>query len=288
MTTLLMSRSSCACEHPGRTDCDYRVAWSINPHMRVGAADARRAHAEHTEFVGALRRESARVIRLPFVHGAFDSVFVKDSVIATAHDAGLRALPATPRHRQRSGEPQARARHLERLGFTIEPPLPTALEGGDVVVLPRRRIALLGHGIRSDAASALGLSRFLACDVMLLELRDQALFHLDTALTVLDDDTLLLCEQAFTPQALRTLARMKFRRVEVLSRKEALQFALNVVELGDAIVCGADSPSMRARWARLGRRMVVAALDQFHLGGGSAACLVSRVHELTRAAALAA
>ena len=58
MTSFVLSRPACSCAH-GDPDCSYRVAWAINPHMRVGAADSKRACAQHAALVRALARAGA-------------------------------------------------------------------------------------------------------------------------------------------------------------------------------------------------------------------------------------
>ena len=243
--------------------------------MQVGAADSARACAQHAGLVKLLRAAGARVLQLPFVHGAYDSVFTKDSAILVERDGQAHALPGTFEHEERDVEPEARGAQLSRAGFTVARPLATTLEGGDVHVIPHRGLALLGHGVRSHRASALGLARFLDCEVATLELCDPALFHLDTALAVLSDDTLVYCRDAFTPRSVRTLEARAFRRVVEVSRADALRFAVNVVEVDRTLVTGTDAPDVAAALARPGRRVRHTPLDQFQLGGGSAACLTA-------------
>ncbi len=282
MSSFVLSRPACSCSHGSEQDasrCEYRVAWAINPHMRIGAADSKKACAQHTGFVRALKLYGARVLRVPFMHAAYDSVFMKDSVILVDHGSGARALPTTFYHRERRLESGTRARQLARAGFIVARPLTTSLEGGDVQVIAQRRLALLGHGVRSDRASASGLAQFLDCEVVTLELRDPALFHLDTALTVLSDDTLVYCREAFTPAAVRDLEALCFRRTRDVPLPEAKRFSINVVEVGDVVVTGTESAEMTALWRSLGRQTVTAPLDQFQLAGGSAACLVAKLHE---------
>jgi N-dimethylarginine dimethylaminohydrolase len=279
MTSFVLSRPACSCAHDD-AGCSYRVAWSINPHMRVGAADPARACAQHGALARALRSCGARVLRLPFIHGAFDSVFMKDSAILIERDGRTCALPTTFLHGQRRVETGARTRQLARAGFSVARPLPSALEGGDVQIIAHRGLALLGHGVRSDRGSSTGLAYFLGCEVIGLELRDPALFHLDTALTVLSDDTLVYCRDAFTPHAVRALEALRWKRMVDVPVAEARRFSLNVVEVRGAIVTGTESLAMDEVWRSLGRRVVVAPLDEFQLAGGSAACLVARVHPM--------
>lgn len=270
VTTLFVSQPRCALAHDQPEACGYRVEWQINPHMVIGAADGERACAEHAAYVAALRDAGARVVRLPFIHGAYDSVFVKDSAIVVDD----RVLPATVRHAERRAEPPVRARQLARLGMTVLRPLDTPIEGGDVLVVRHRRIALMGHGFRTAAESAGPLARALGCEVVPLELVDPALYHLDTALAVLADDTLLACAEAFSPRARETLASLGFAKVAWVPRAEAMQFALNVVEVGATVVTGSRVVPAALR----GRRVIRSPLDQFLLAGGSAACLVARAN----------
>ena len=61
--------------HAPSTDCTYQVAWSINPHMIPGSVNSSRAVAQHRALLSAVRALGATVDIVPFVHGAFDSVF---------------------------------------------------------------------------------------------------------------------------------------------------------------------------------------------------------------------
>lgn len=235
--------------------------------MTPGSADPCRAAAQHAAFVRTLRLNAAHIQELSFVHGAYDSVFVKDCAITIDG----RALLASARHPQRRSELPARREELERLGLDVEDPLPMALEGGDVVVTSD--LALLGYGLRSERGSTGPLARFLGVDVVPLELVDDRLYHLDTALSVLSDGTALYCPEAFSPRARRVLEALPFERIAV-APDEALRFATNVVELGDVIVTGTVAPKLAAELERRGRRVVYTPLDEFQRAGGSAACLV--------------
>ena len=261
------------------TDCAYRVAWTINPHMRVGAVNWRLARAQHQAYRRALCEAGARLLELPFVHGAYDSVFAKDNAVLLERGGQLRALLASPLHGERQREQRARGRMLEALGFDVYGPPSEPFEGGDLIVLPGAKGALLGHGWRSSWRAAHEVERFLDAPVIPLELRDAHLYHLDTALHVLSDGTALVCEEAFTPQALRAIERtVGIRRMLCVPYEEALGFGLNLVEVGDTVLVGARAPRVVEGLLALGRRPVELRMDQFHLAGGSAACLVSRLH----------
>jgi N-dimethylarginine dimethylaminohydrolase len=274
---LIVSRPSCA--RPRETDCWFQIAWQINPHMRIGAADCTTASQQHAAFVAELRSAGASILELPFIHGAFDSVFVKDcAALRLDDDGGWRVLPATARFAQRATEPTVRATQLERAGVHLERALTVPFEGGDLVI--SGSTAIMGYGMRTDLRAAAGLERFLGIEVVPVRLRDPGLYHLDVALAMLSTGALVLCEEAFDAPSLRALARIHCAKTIAVDKAEAMRFSLNVVEVGGTIITGTDSPAMTAVWTSLGLQVRYTNLDQFQLAGGSAACLVARVHDV--------
>ncbi len=262
-------------------ECSYRVAWRINPNMNVGAASPERAVVQHDTLVSQLQSLGAHVKPVAFVHGAYDSVFVKDSAVVVRRRGEMHALLTQPRYRERNMEQSARRRSLAGLGATIHAAPATPLEGGDVVV----RVgpsgvsgAFLGTGFRSVADSAPALERFFGKRVTTLELRDPRLYHLDMALAIVAEDLVLVCDEALSPRSMARVASM-FRADALVrvSLEDALRFAVNVVALGREVVVGSDVPRVRDALRARGYRTHVVDLDQFHHAGGSAACLVARV-----------
>lgn len=259
--------------------CRYQVAWSINPHMMIGAVDFAAAAQQHASLVAALEGTGVAIEHLPFVHGAYDSVFVKDPALLLSHRGRKQALLARMRHSERQLECVERARVLVQQGYEVVTGCPTEWEGGDVVMLPSCEGMFLGYGLRSRRDASTWLERHAGVEVWPLELRDPHLYHLDTALAVLPDGTALVCPDALTRESLQALERAPgITRVIRVSRDLALGFGLNLVTVGDTVVVGAHQPSIEALLASLGYRCRVVPLGQFHLAGGSAACLVAPVY----------
>jgi phenylacetate-CoA ligase len=277
--TFLVSGLACG-DHDPQQECRYQVAWKINPHMEVGAVDYARAATQHAAFVHLLARSGARVARLPFVHGAYDSVFAKDSALVLARRGVRRALLARLRYPEREREQAARADVYQRHGYEVirQASGPT-WEGGDVVVLPSGHGMFLGYGERSTREAAAWLERYADVPVTPLELTDAHLFHLDMALAILPDGTALVCEGALTEPSLQLLERARgVRRVIAVPRADAVAFGLNLVPVRETILAGARVPRIQTIVEARGYRYEVTPLDQFHRAGGSAACLVAKVH----------
>ncbi len=259
--------------------CRYQVAWSINPHMVIGAVDFTVAAQQHAALIQAIEGTGVAVEHMPFVHGAYDSVFMKDPALLLAHRGRKQALLARMRHPERQLECIERARVLVQQGYEVVAGCPTEWEGGDIVMLPSCEGMFLGYGLRSRRAASTWLERHAGIPVWPLELRDPHLYHLDTALAVLPDGSALVCPEALTADSLQLLERTPgIARVVSVSRDLALGFGLNLVTIGRTVLVGAHQPEIERLLATLGYQCRVVPLGQFHLAGGSAACLVARVH----------
>lgn len=267
-------------EHPVESRCHYQVAWSINPHMAIGAVDFELAAMQHAAFVAALVAAGSDIVPVPFIHGAYDSVFIKDPALLLERRGGKQALLAQLRHPERQRERMQRRRFYAQLGYeTIGEDIGPSWEGGDVVMLPSGNGMLLGHGFRTQREANTWLERHAGVPVWPLELRDPRFYHLDTGLAVLPDGTALVCPTALSPASLRALEEVPgITRVILVKREDALAFGLNLVAVGDTLVLGAHAPSVEALIRELGFRCLVVPLGQFHLAGGSAACLVAAHH----------
>lgn len=282
---LALSRTECARPHLSPEGCRFQVAWAINPHMKPGAAKPEHAARQHRVFTETLRACGAELLPVDFVHGAFDSVFAKDSAVLATDGRRRAALLANFANSERRQEQRSRTAALEAHGFTVQGPTAVSLEGGDVVQVPGGPV-LLGHGFRSSRAARGLLEGFFGRAVVPIELVDPWLYHLDTALTALNDGTLLCCAEAFSPASLRMLLRHPdIREVIFIPREEALQFGLNIVQLGKNVITGAAGARVtESLLTRRGLRVVKVDLSEFQLAGGSAACLVSSVYSERRVA----
>jgi N-dimethylarginine dimethylaminohydrolase len=272
-------RCSGSCAQAGDA-CAFQIKWAINPHMRIGAVRSGHAVRQHGTFVRALEAAGAVTLPLPFVHGAYDSVFSKDNAVLVEHDDGvIEALLARPRHAERRIEQKARAAALSGLGVRVSAASSEPLEGGDIVMLPGARGAFLGHGFRSSRRASADLERFLDRAVTAVELRDPRLYHLDMALSVLDDGTALICDEALTDAGRRAVENHDaVTEIIHVPLHEALRFGVNLVQVGKTVVWGAEAPATTHALEARGYRVRRVDLDQFHHAGGSAACLVSRIH----------
>jgi N-dimethylarginine dimethylaminohydrolase len=280
--TFAVGAVQCA-HHEAGDGCRYQVAYSINPHMVIGAVDFAIASQQHASLMGILAGSGVSIQELPFVHGAHDSVFVKDPALLLTCHGHKRALLARLHYPERQRETAERARVLADQGYDVVTGCESDWEGGDVIMLPSCEGMFLGYGLRSRREAARWLERHAGVEVTPIELRDPHLYHLDTALAVLPDGTALVCPDALTREGLREVERARgLSRVMYVTRDLALGFGLNLVTIGETVIVGAYQPELEGLLAPLGYHCRVVPLGQFHLAGGSAACLaapVFRCHE---------
>jgi N-dimethylarginine dimethylaminohydrolase len=109
---------------------------------------------------------------------------------------------------------------------------------------------------------------------------DDRFYHLDTCLCPLASGHVMAYMDAFSPHA-QTLLR---RAVEPeylieVSAGDAVDFACNAVELGDAIVLHAASARLRDRLNAAGYRVFATDLSDFIKAGGSAKCLTLKLED---------
>jgi len=125
--------------------------------------DLKRAVSEHERLVGLLRGPETELLFLPGDDSTgLDSIYVRDAVVVSARGAVLCNMGKA----QRRGEPAASARFFESHGIPIAGRIEGEgrLEGGDVVVLDERTVAV-GQGYRTNAEGIRQLRTVLADEV---------------------------------------------------------------------------------------------------------------------------
>jgi len=258
---------------------NFSIAYDINPWMsaNVGAAtpDATRQWdrlVETLECAGDVRIE-----RLEPRTGLPDLVFTANAALISG---GL-AILSSFRHPERRREQRAYRSVLAQHGFATTFLQQTFFEGaGDALFDRVRPLLYAGYGWRSDRAAATQIAETLGVRTLPLMLVDDRFYHLDTCLCPLASGHVMAYMDAFSPHA-QTLLR---RAVEPeylieVSAGDAVDFACNAVELGDAIVLHAASARLRDRLNAAGYRVFATDLSDFIKAGGSAKCLTLKLED---------
>ena len=258
----------------------FAVDYVINPWMaaHVHAADGHRAQVQWQALRGQLAMRADIALIAPAPHLP-DLVFTANAGLVHGNDF----VPSRFRHRERRGEEPLCIDWFRRAGFRIRPlSEPLSFEGaGDALFDRGRQPTLwLGHGHRSDAASAPELERMLGVEVVPLRLVDARFYHLDTCFCPLRDGRLLYYPGAFDEAAQSQIAARVPPHLRIaVGQQDALAFACNAVDLDDVIVLNRASAALRQALAGFGYGVVETPLDEFLKSGGSAKCLTLRMDE---------
>ncbi|MGA7747358.1 MAG: arginine deiminase-related protein [Candidatus Aquilonibacter sp.] len=257
----------------------FRVAYDINPWMtrNVGGATAQ-ASRQWERLVALLLDEGRASIELIEPQaGLPDIVFTANAALISER----LAIVSSFRYPERRPEEQRYRERLHSLGYAT-----TALNGaffegaGDALFDRRLALIYFGYGWRSDHAAAPQLERLCATRVLPLRLVDPRFYHLDTALCPLASGHVIAYLPAFAPKS-QALLRMTLGSeylIEV-SEDDALGFACNAVEAGDAIVLHSASNALRHRLGSAGYRVFETDLSDFHKAGGSSKCLALKLED---------
>jgi N-dimethylarginine dimethylaminohydrolase len=256
----------------------FDVVYSINPWMDPGGrVDRTLAIRQWSGLVEAYRSTGHRVDLLQPLPGMPDMVFAANG--ATVVDG--HTLPARFANEQREAEVVAHAewhRHNGILYGGGEMPQPHAVNEaeGDFAVLSRRVLA--GHGFRTSLEAHRELAMLTGREVISLELVDPRWFHLDLALTVLDDerDHIAYYPEAFSLPSRELLAEL-FPDALIANQHDAYAFALNAVSDGLHVFIPSGARQLREDLAAGGYWPISIDLSELIKGGGSVKCCTQEI-----------
>ena len=182
----------------------YDVLYEINPHMRgnIGTVDKTLAMNQWQTLKETYENLGLKVHTLQGVPDLPDFVFAANQTFPFVDNNGQRRVilsKMASEHRQ--PEVAHFAKWYAENGFDViahtDPPI--EFEGmGDAIWHPRHRLLYIGYGFRTKLGALQRAANCIQCDVVGLELINSHFYHLDTALSVIDEATALYVPAAFT------------------------------------------------------------------------------------------
>ena len=261
----------------------FEVSYSINPWMDPSrGVDRSRAEFQWSTLVEAYRALGHRVDLLDPIPGLPDMVYAANG--ATVLDG--RVLQARFANPQREPEAAAHAAWHLRNGILygggdVQPPIAVNEAEGDFAILARGILA--GHGFRTSPAAHGELAALTGREVISLELVDPRFYHLDVALTVLDDtrDHLAYYPMAFSEPSRRFLAE-RFPDAIIAEEADTCAFGLNCVSDGFNVFIPSGAEQLRTAIAAAGYRPISIDLSELTKGGGSIKCCTQEIRPAWR------
>ena len=206
----------------------YDVVYVINPHMEgmVGTVDKKKAKKQWQTLVEVYRSIGYPVVTIPSAVEFPDMVFCANQSFPFWDEDGIpTVIISRMASHYRQGEEIFFDQWYQDQGYRIirqvEPPV--EFEGmGDVIWHPSRRLIYAGYGYRTHKSALQRLASCVQHPVIGLELIDPSFYHLDTALSPLDEYTALYVEEAFTKDGIALLKKC-FPHLIRVPRSEAEQ-----------------------------------------------------------------
>jgi N-dimethylarginine dimethylaminohydrolase len=245
----------------------FAVEYEINPWMNPAEpVDVALAMQQWQQLRAAYTSLGHTVHTIPPEPGLPDMVFAANG--ATVIDG--KVLGSMFKHAQRRPEAPAYLRWLREHGYTVvrEPAFMNEGEG-DIVFAGRAILA--GHGFRTAAAAKTELAELFGLPVISLRLTDPRFYHLDTALVVLDADTVAYYPAAFD-DASRAALTSHFAELIEAKDEDAEVLGLNAISDGRNVVLPVQATGLIAQLTAAGFEPVGVDMSELLKAGGGPKC----------------
>jgi N-dimethylarginine dimethylaminohydrolase len=245
----------------------FDVEYSINPWMDPRKPTDTELAVAQWEWLRDLFVELGHTVEQVAPRaGLPDMVFAANG--ATVVDG--RVLVSRFRHTQRGPEAAAYLDWFRGNGYTHVRQARWMNEGeGDYLVSGARILA--GSGFRTNTRAHAEFAAYFGRPVVGLTLVDPRYYHLDTALAVLDDETVMYYPPAFDPASRETL-RQLYPDAITASAADAAAFGLNAVSDGRHVVLPQAATGLVGALRERGFTPIGADLSELLKAGGSVKC----------------
>lgn len=244
----------------------FRVSYRINPWMHPeNPTDTPKALVQWTQLYETYQHLGFTIHLIDPVEGLPDMVYAANGGLVVD---GI-AYSAKFRHSERGPEASHYEDWFADCGFT------TASAGeineGEGDFLPVGGRILAAYGFRSDLSSHQELEEVFGKEVVSLKLVRPDFYHLDTALAVLDDDTISYLPSAFDEVSQSILADL-FPDAILADEKDAAWLGLNLFSDGASVVMASQAQGLADSIRARGFEVYGVDMSELLLGGGGVKC----------------
>lgn len=179
------------------------------------------------------------------------------------------AYGASFTHPERQPEGPAYMDWFRENGFDVRDPQNINEGEGDFLLVGG--VILAGTGFRSASNSHQELGEIYGRQVVTLNLVNPNFYHLDTAVAVLDDDSIAYLPSAFDEASLAIL-RERFPDAVLVNEEDAAVLGLNSFSDGYNVVIAARARDFERQLRERGYNPIGVDLSELLLGGGGVKC----------------
>jgi len=228
-------------------------------HIERTPIDMNIAHAQHREYVNALKKLGCHVDELPAEADLPDSVFVEDAAFILPEAAVI----TRPGADSRKPETESIIRALSPYKQLIHVHEPATIDGGDVLVIGKNIFVGLSTRSTQDAVDQLNeLLSGYGYIVTGVQLHD--CLHLKSAVTRVNDKTLLINK--------KWVDTHHFDEYELIEIEPSEPYAANCLPVGDSIIYPTSFPKTCAKLEERGFKIVSVEVDELAKAEGAVTC----------------
>ncbi len=258
----------------------FDVVYEINPHMKgnIGNVDKALALEQWNCLYKIYQQLGYNIHVIEGVPNLPDMVFCANQSFPFVDEKNQKCVilskMASP---FRSGEVEHIARWYEQHNYhlihQVDPPV--EFEGmGDAIWHPHKNILYIGYGFRTSKNALIRAANCISCDVIGLELIKPHFYHLDTALSVLNEHTALFVKEAFSEEGKEILSAMFSNLIDVPLEEAQMGFVTNghcpdgrnfIVQKGNSIT--------KQKLEDIGIQVWELDTSEFMKSGGSVFCM---------------
>lgn len=244
----------------------FEVSYRINPWMHPeNPTDTPKAVVQWTQLYETYQRLGFTVHLIDPVGGLPDMVYAANGGLVID---GI-AYSAKFRHSERGPEAGHYAKWFSDFGLTTADAAEVNEGEGDFLPVGGRILA--AHGFRSDLSSHRELEDLFGKEVVSLKLVRPDFYHLDTALAVLDDNTISYLPSAFNEPSQETLAEL-YPDAIIAEEEDAAWLGLNLFSDGASVVMAAQATGLADSISERGYSVFPVDVSELLLGGGGVKC----------------
>ncbi len=251
----------------------FDVVYCINPWMDPSKpVDQRLAYLQWQRIYDVFVELGHQVELVAPLPGLPDMVYSANG--ATVLDG--RVLVARFRHEERDAESPAYLDWFGSRRFDVRQADCVNEGQGDFLAIGE--LLLAGRGFRSVRASHTETETYFQRPVVGLNLVQADFYHLDTALAVLDEQTVMYYPGAFAPDSQKVL-RQLFPDAIIATAQDAAAFGLNAVSDGRHVVLPVQATELAEQLRARGYEPVGVDLSELLKAGGGVKCCTLEIRD---------
>ena len=251
----------------------FDVAYSINPWMKGEKVNNEKAIQQWQFLKNQLEKLGANITTIMGHANWPDLVFCANAGII--HDNSV--VLSNFKHTQRRGEKEIFKAWFKQNDYTVlELPEDIIFEGrGDCFVF-KNKYLIGGYGKRSDRISIEKAADLLELIPVPVKLQDDRFYHLDTCLSIIDNNLAIYYPPAFELNIVDLFTPIGLTDLIPVSTADALAFACNSITLNHTLLLPEmdHNPTFEKKLNSLGYQLQSIPMSEFLKSGGATRCLI--------------